>query len=706
MRIRFHAIATYLCLIFLASPILAAASPAESVTKISRSRITAISQQIDILVTNNLDAHDEKPNKRANDEVFLRRIYLDIAGRIPTLEEAQSFLKSNRRDKRGELIDQLLDSPAYTSHHFNYWADILRVKNRLNGGNPGQPYIDYVKTSLAANKPYDQFVREMLVASGPVLQRGNGATGYYLRDFGMPEDNMANTVRVFLGTRLECAQCHDHPFDKWTQREFFEMVAFTGGMRTRMAPTSMGRGLELRRKLRQSDADAKVKQAATRLLRPLSYGVSGGGTGLARLPDSYQYDDGEPNEIVTAKTMFENKTLVHPTIPPQRGRKPRRGGRYASAIPGAQDIDSRQDFADWLTSEENPRFTMVVANRLWKKALGLGLIEPVDDMTDETVPSNPELMSYLTDQMIDFDYDMKQFLRAIYNSDTYQRIAADDDVTDPTQYYFPGPVLRRMTAEQLWDSFLTLAVPNLDTLENPRSRFARGMFGSEDIYDGFEKVKEMSFDEIIELAEDQVAMRENPEERRKRYREMLRSGQPNVYEQQANDIREKMNRLQQLSKQARRRRDPRAMRQIQAQRRELITTMRHMPGRMAPDMVRASELQSPAPPGHFVREFGQSDRDQIENANSEPAVNQVLSLMNGTIEKRIISNPRTVLMRNLVAADSLSDKIDVVFLSMLSRYPTRAEKATWEHVARENGQEGASTLIWTLANTSEFMFVR
>ena len=122
--------------------------------------------------------------------------------------------------------------------------------------------------------------------------------------------------------------------------------------------------------------------------------------------------------------------------------------------------------------------------------------------------------------------------------------------------------------------------------------------------------------------------------------------------------------------------------------------------------MRASELPSPAPPGHFLREFGQSDRETIENANAEPAVNQVLSLMNGTIEKRIISNPRTVLMTNLVAADSPVKKINTVFLSMLSRYPTRDERSTWLAAARADGQEAANDLIWTLANTSEFMFVR
>ena len=138
----------------------------------------------------------------------------------------------------------------------------------------------------------------------------------------------------------------------------------------------------------------------------------------------------------------------------------------------------------------------------------------------------------------------------------------------------------------------------------------------------------------------------------------------------------------------------------------LQTQLKHIPARVGPDMVRASELAPPAPAGHFLREFGQSDCDQIENANSEPAVSQVLSLMNGQIEKRIISNPRTVLMRNMVQATSVQDKINVIFLSMLNRRPTRSETTLWKRIAAEDGATAANDLIWTLANTSEFMFVR
>ena len=679
-----------------------------SVTETARGQIRKVSQQIDVLVEQQLAEHQQKPNRRADDETFLRRIYLDIAGRIPTLEETREFLGSKEKNKREKLIDSLLDSDAYVSHQFNYWADVLRIKNRLRGGNPGRPYIDFVKSSIANNRPYDEFVRELLTAEGPAMERGNGATGYYLRDVGMPEDNMANTVRIFLGTRIECAQCHDHPFDEWTQRDFFEMVAFTGGLQTRMAPGGMMNALQRRRQIQKLDAPAKVKQAAANILRPLSYGVAGGGTGLARLPDSYQYDDGEPNEIVTAKTLFEDKELVHPTIPVLRNSKRfrKRKGRNANRINGARDIDSRQAFADWLTAPENPRFSQVIANRMWKQAMGLALIEPLDDLSDESESSNPKLMEYLSEQMVALDFDLRQFQRALFYSATYQRESSSQDVLDAAKYYFPGPVLRRMTAEQLWDSFVTLAVPDVDTRENPRQKVGRYMMGG-DVYEGFEKVKDMSIEEVLELAEEQVEMRNNPEKRKQRFREMMMGAEENSgFANEAKSLRKEIARLRNLQRRAVKNRNWVMARALQQKTRDVQQRLNHTPTRQRGDLVRASELQSPAPAGHFLREFVQSDRDQIENANSEAAVTQVLSLMNGQIEKHIIANPRTVLMRNVVMADSTAEKIEVVFLSMLGRNPTRAERAVWLQAGKEYGDEAANDMIWTLANTSEFMFVR
>ena len=245
--------------------------------------------------------------------------------------------------------------------------------------------------------------------------------------------------------------------------------------------------------------------------------------------------------------MFEHQELVHPTIPVSRNKKKKQrpiNNRRRHEIPNATDIGSRDVFADWLTSPENPRFSMVIANRLWKQTMGLGLIEPLDDITDDTEASNPELLDYLTQQMVSLDYDLKQFYRVIYNSKTYQCESEDVDVADASTYYFPGPLLRRMTAEQLWDSFLTLAVPDLDSRENPRNKMTRYGIGS-DIYESFEMAQNMSVDDVLKLAEKELAMRNDPAKRRERFKQMMQENDSTKtkYAKHADQLKGELNRL-------------------------------------------------------------------------------------------------------------------------------------------------------------------
>ena len=192
--------------------------------------VTAEAAAIDALVAADLARHHQQPNPAIDDATFLRRIYLTAAGRIPTLEEAQAFLADHRADRRSQLIARLVGSPAWVDQEFSWWADFLRVESQPMKRLPGEPYVEWIKHALATNLPYDQLVRALLTASGPVIARGNGATGFYLRDAGMPLDNMSFTVQAFLGTRVACAQCHNHPFDTWTRLQYTQMAAYTAGV--------------------------------------------------------------------------------------------------------------------------------------------------------------------------------------------------------------------------------------------------------------------------------------------------------------------------------------------------------------------------------------------------------------------------------------------------------------------------------------------
>ena len=393
-----------------------------------------------------------------NDEQFVRRAYLELGGRIPRLEEVRLFTQQQRSTKRQDLIDKLLTSPDYVSHFYNFWADILRLKERPDKQTlVFEPYMDWVKQSIAHNTPYDEWVFAMLTADGTLWD--NPAVGYQLRDRGMPLPYIDNTVRVFLGVQIGCAQCHDHPFDRWTQKEFYELAALTSGTRDRtfqgrpqkgggMGMQMMGmqagaanaRGLF--QELQEARKNREVPVAAIQFLRLNNTAVNFKQASL-KLPHDYQYDNGNPEDVVQPSVLW--------------GKVPQ---KFSSS-------DRRTQFAGWLTSHDNRQFARAIANRLWKKMMGVGLVEPVDEFQEGNIPVLPELLEHLTDEVLRLDFDIREFIRIIAATDAWQSQAIVYDATSTDPYLFTAPALKRMTAEQLWDSMLTLVAKNEWAFQRP-----------------------------------------------------------------------------------------------------------------------------------------------------------------------------------------------------------------------------------------------
>ena len=700
-------------------------SRAGSIKKVPFSKILKASRSIDQFIEADLKKEGLQTNLLVNDETFVRRVYLSIVGRIPTAAEASAFLDARKRNKRPELIDQLLESPGYNSHLFNWMADLLRVRTRMAQVS-GEPYIHFIKESIAENKPYDQFVRGLLTADGPANKRDNGATGYYLRDRNMLEDNMSNTVRIFLGTRLECAQCHDHPFDKWTQMNYMKMVAFTAGLRYRDEELNQSKdgkrlaalGEKIRKEGTPKGVDPNdrrrgrnnIKYRAYRqVLRSLGYGLAGDGQALYRLPHDYQYDDAKPNQIVKAEPMFGEAAEfeIDPKILERDKQQMKRRRRQSNRRMGlrSKDVNSRDAYAKWMTGPENPRFTTVIANRMWKRAMGIGQIEPLDDLSDKTKASHPELMTFLEELMTtQLGYDLKQYLRVLYNTKTFQREAVQTEPVAGEKFFYQGPVLRRLTGEQLWDSMLTLVVPDLDlTLLAPDAR-------SERIYQDYERLVKTTEKDLREQTDLMVLRYTDPQKYREKYRE-LRRRQQQERSREMTKNRKKAGPLYQKLAEARKKGDQKTIEKINEQLKQMgvpatmmMGSYRSRGGRTS--LSRASDLQSPAPAGHFLRQFGQSDREQIENSHTDPSVTQVLALLNGFVERFVSQNRRAVLNEVIARAASPEQKIEQTFLSLLGRKPTSQERELWMADAREGGDAVIKDLVWTLVNTHEFMFVQ
>jgi hypothetical protein len=593
-----------------------------------------------------------KVKPRTRDDQFLRRVYLDLAGRIPTVEEAGEFLASKKKDKRETLVKKLLASEAYVSNTFNWWADMLRARNRLQDRYDGRPYMEWIKDSIRSNKPYDKFVFELICAEGPGTARGNGATGYYVADAGMPQDNMANTVRLFLGTRLTCAQCHDHPFDKWTRRDFFEMAAFTEGTDVKTNEGEIDRAVK--------KAGSKVPYAADQIARrmgeTMGMRVSNADAGAISLPRDYQYKDARAGAKIQAMTMFEEDILKD---------------RKTTSV--------RESYGRWMTSPSNPRFTTVIVNRLWKRLMRIGLVEPLDNFDDDTKASNPELMENLVQLMKAVKYDLRKFQEIICATEAYQRQSIPGD---PDRYNFKheGQPLRRITAEQMWDSLMTLTVPSVDGIKGE---------GAEHLYRFYEANKDKKLEELAQLvlkageAQDEIdeANREIRE-----LREKMRGGDKSG-EGKIKELENKQNSLRPTAD---------------------VFTPYYDKGYQKPGPHRrASELESPQEPSHFLRVFGQSNRLLIDNGAHESLnLTQALELMNGMVEDTIFDDAgKSVLRQNLAKVKSPDDQVKVLYLSILSRLPTSSETGYGHKVmSLAPSRRGVEYLGWALINSAEFAF--
>ncbi len=631
-------------------------------------RILDSSSEIDRLINLNLEANEKKPERAATDPVFLRRVYLDIIGRIPTFDEVSSFLDSKQPEKRSELIHQLLNSEGYVSRQFNYWADLLRAKTRLRGLTANE-YLGWMKESVRDNKPYDVFVRELLTAEGYIWD--DGAAGYYLRDSGMPLDNLANTVQIFLGTQLVCAQCHDHPYDDWSQKQYYELAAFTYGIKTRG-------GSSLQSKFRKTykkgkGLDPEVFRTARNMIRPLNYRVHETRQKL-KLPKDYQYDDAKPNSVILPKTLFGHEANV---------------GRGESR---------REQFADWLVSSENPRFTTVIANRTWKKVMGVGVIEPVDDFQEDARSSNPELTAYLDQTLRNLDYDLKAFQEILYNTQTYQRRSLITEQTEIKKHAFSGQILERMSAEQIWDSFLTLGVPDLDN--------RKGQVQNRNRYGDPRLLLDKEPEEILKIAETTLEQRKELLKLQKQsssLRKKLRSAYKSKKRNKAKQYQVQLNVVNQRIKNIRNRAYSSGM--VASRSKKGTPDPMDARWRVYPrTMVRASEIESPARPGHFLRQFGQSDRETIENANDEATVPQILSLLNGPMYEQLAKSNST-LHRATAAASNDLERLNVMYLSILGRYPTLQERDLLLPELKGNWRKGFADITWALLNTEEFLFI-
>ena len=333
-----------------------------------------------------------QPSEVADDGVFLRRVYLDLVGIPPTPAEARDFLEDPEKSrlKRIRLIDKLMKRTEFVDHWALKWGDLLQSNRKYLGEKGTWAFRQWIRDQIATNRPYDQVVRELITSTGSTYQ--NPAANFF-RVNKDPKEAMEKTSQLFLGVRMTCAQCHDHPFERWTQNQYYQLAAFFA-----------------------------------------SVGVKPG------------FDSDE--EIVYLKR--DNNTVKHP----KTGKVVE--AEYLIASTGAPPLNAEEDrrrgLAEWLTSEKNPFFARAITNRLWSYFFARGIIDPVDDIRASNPPVNEALLQALADDFVKNGYDLQHVIRTIANSRTYQTSITANEWNEKDEINFSRFLPRRLTAESLLDA--------------------------------------------------------------------------------------------------------------------------------------------------------------------------------------------------------------------------------------------------------------
>src|SRR5579871_3759255 len=401
------------------TPIAATAKPIPA-TASSALDPQQMAARIDQLIAQKYAAEGVQPAPLADDAEFLRRLYLDLAGRIPRVVEVRDFLDEAAPDKRHRAIERLLEDPDHSHqyiHHFtNVWRALLVPQSNNQQVQLLVPGFEaWLRQRVRANTPYDVLVRELLTGSVGFAMRNPGQLAnqrepsplaFYQANDLKPENLAASTTRLFLGVKLECAQCHDHPRDQWTRKQFWEYAAFFSGIRANMNGDFI--------------------------------------TSVTENPESRSLKIPGTERVVMARFLD--------------GTEPR----------WQADTRARPTLADWITDARNPYFARAGANRLWGHFFGIGLIEPVDEASDENPPSHPELLEELARQFVAHHFDIKYLIRAITNSQTYQRSSAATDRRSEDARLFARMAVKGLSPEQFFDSLAEAIGFHEDSRPTPR----------------------------------------------------------------------------------------------------------------------------------------------------------------------------------------------------------------------------------------------
>ncbi len=372
-------------------------------TKITSTPIGHVSsstKHLDRHINTVLKQQGLQPSKQSKDAEFLRRVHLDMTGKIPTPEEVLDFLKDGSPNKRSKKIEQLLESESYLDYWSSLWANWL-IGHREDGDERSVGLKHWIREALTVNLPYNHFVKELISADGHL--QDSGAGNYILRYDRSPVFLTSQTSRLFLGLPMQCAECHDHKTEAWRQEDFYGIAAFFTGIES------------------QEMGYIDVQNMETDRMRMQNYLITN-----------------KPEGAIWVERL-------EASVPPRFLD----GTEYKGSL-----TKKREALAQWITDKTNPYFSKALVNRIWKHFIGRAFVEPLDGFGEEKSPTNPELLGWLAEDFVISGYDLQHLMRTILNSETYQRTSETNKNNKDDERYYSHAYVKPLSAEQFFLSML------------------------------------------------------------------------------------------------------------------------------------------------------------------------------------------------------------------------------------------------------------
>ncbi len=641
--------------------------------------------------------------KTIGDDAFLRRATIDLIGRIPTMKEIREY-QNWGEDRRARLIEKLSSNHRFADRWTIFMADMLRIRSNVTGGNQ---LLAYIHGSLDQGKPYDDLVRELISASGRV--NSNPAVGYILGDDAAPMELAAATSQIFLGVRIGCAMCHDHPFDDWEQKHFYDLAAFFGKTKKMQSRRQGGavyttEGDEMMVLWPPEDKAAPDKRRpvkpkfpfqmsdpgttpphikrfeAVRLARAERNSGEDEAASLDALLDSVEPDLGKPGDPVLEEAKEESRKLnVH-------------GDIYRSS-------ELRTQLADLITDPRNDYFARAFVNRVWAELVGHGFVEPLDNFSDYSGLHHPSTLDFLAQEFIASGYNFRTLVRIITLSDVYRRSAlpaeTDIEIREKSELNFAAAPTRRMISEVLYDSIVIAG--HLEDFKWPKGANSKEVTREIRVPTGEYTIIETDEPQPVMMAE-KKPMRDDGYD--------LESSLKIDFNSVLNSREQaELATMRMESDEAIKAREMAAMREEQERR--VMNFKTETVTETVDDNPRfdsAMRMATPAPPAHFLRVFGQPARTGLgEFRDDASSLRQQLLMLNGRMTHEASRVGTLEPIHRLLKKDQ-NLAIDWAYQEILTRLPTAEEKADARTIVN-NSAEGMADLRWALLNSNEFRFL-